>query len=117
MVVHKNGSGDGLALWTDVNNQNDLVTLWTSIATRYKNEPTIMGYDLVNEPCPVRLDSETTQQAYDKWGNLASRIATGIRSVDSNHILFVEPVSCVFNQSGNKEYSVPSRIFVYRGCI
>jgi len=106
-----------MSLWTDKKNQDDLVALWTSIADRYKNEPTIMGYDFVNEPCPVRLDSETTEQAMDKWTNLASNIATGIRSVDNNHILFVEPILCVLDTSGNSEYNLPSRIFIYRNSI
>ena len=105
---------DDFTLWTNESRQDDLIALWTSIADRYKNEPTIIGYDLVNEPEPVRYDSETTQQALDKWQNLASRISTGIRSVDSNHILFVEPILNVIDIHGNEDYSFSSRIFVYR---
>ena len=116
MVECRNGSANGMSLWTDKKNQDDLVALWISIADRYKNESTIMGYDLVNEPCPVRLNSETAQQALDKWGNLASNIATGIRSVDSNHILFVEPAICVLNQDGIWE-NLPSRIYIYRDFV
>ena len=103
----------GMALWTDASNQTNLIALWTSIANRYKNEPTIMGYDLVNEPVPVRLPTETAQQAVDKWKDLASRISTGIRSVDSNHILFIEPaiMTCDINGTGE---NTPSRIFVFR---
>ena len=103
----------GMALWTNVSNQDALVALWTSIANRYKNEPTILGYDLVNEPCPVRLDSETTDQAMNKWKDLVTRIATGINSVDNNHILFVEDVDRIMDQNGNDE-GVPSRLYVYR---
>jgi len=108
---------EGMTLWTDANNQNDLIALWVSIANRYKNEPIIIGYDLVNEPVPVKLDSETIQQALDKWTSLASRIATGIRSVDSNHILFVEPAISTSDIDGNTDWSLPSRIFIYRNSI
>ena len=116
MAECRNGSTDGMSLWTNKSNQDNLVALWTSIADRYKNEPTIMGYDFVNEPCPVRLSSETEQQALDKWESLASNIATGIRSVDNNHILFVEPALGVFDQDGNWE-DLPSRIYIYRDFV
>ncbi len=39
-------------LFTDVKNQDRLVDLWTTIAQRYKNEPTVAAYDLLNEPLP-----------------------------------------------------------------
>ena len=105
--------GGGSALWTDMSNQDNLVALWTNIATRYKDEPTIMGYGIVNEPGPVRLSTETSEQALDKWKNLASRIATGVRSVDNNHILFVENATCTRDMYGNWE-ATPSRLYVYR---
>ncbi len=74
--------GNGEALWTIEENQNRLVALWKAIAERYEGEHTIVGYGLVNEPNLTLPKSA--------WADLAGRIATGIREVDQNHILFVE---------------------------
>src|SRR5574344_946521 len=46
-----NGAGD--ALWNSKKNQDRLVALWKEIAKRYRGEPVIIGYGLVNEPVPV----------------------------------------------------------------
>jgi len=57
--------------------------IWKHIATRYKNEPIIWGYDLINEP--------VTQETR-KYELLPSLIAmrNAIREVDNNHIIVAE---------------------------
>ncbi|MBN2510081.1 MAG: cellulase family glycosylhydrolase [Spirochaetales bacterium] len=75
-----NGGGD--ALWTDSDNQARLVALWTAIARRYRDEPHILGYGLVNEPVPVN--------GIGQWKALAQQIIDSIRRVDTHHLLFVE---------------------------
>jgi endoglucanase len=72
----------GTALWTDVRNQDRLTALWKAIARRYRGEPTIAGYDLVNEPV---VTGEKEQ-----WGRLANRIVRAIRLVDPWHVVAVE---------------------------
>ncbi len=93
--------GGGLALWTDTANQDRLVALWKAIAERYKDEVTILGYGLVNEPImPWRGDSETTVA---QWQSLAQRITDEIRTVNTNHIVFVErAISARDMNNGNK---------------
>ncbi|MBO9698653.1 MAG: cellulase family glycosylhydrolase [Sporocytophaga sp.] len=71
----------GDALWTNQTNQDRLVALWKAIAEKYKNEPQIAGYDLLNEPTP----SGTIQN----WDNLATRITDAIREVDNNHLIIL----------------------------
>ncbi len=77
---------DGEArLWTEpVPYQDQTVALWTEIARRYADDPIIIGFDLINEP--VTPDGIT---GFDLRA-LYERIATAIRTVDSNHILFIE---------------------------
>ncbi len=75
-------NGEGGALWTDTSNQDRLTALWTAIAQRYADEPIIAGFGLLNEPEPT-----TSRQ---QWDDLAERIRAGIRSVDENHIIFLE---------------------------
>ena len=92
--------GTGDALWNVVENQNRLTALWKAIATRYKDEPTIIGFGLVNEPVPV--------QSLAQWQQLAQRIATAVRTVDKNHILFLEKPIYVKNEPGeNADYNFP----------
>ena len=73
--------GDGTALWEDRENQLRLLALWKYIAERYRDEPVIAGYDLLNEPVVSRSRSQ--------WESLAGEIVEEIRSVDRNHLLIV----------------------------
>ncbi len=66
--------------------QDRLKALWTEIARRYKDEPTIASYDLLNEPKPAN-------QA--QWTALAQTLVNAIRSQDSRHLAQVE--SCFAN--------------------
>jgi aryl-phospho-beta-D-glucosidase BglC (GH1 family) len=75
-------NGGGGALWREKANRDRLVALWTAIATRYRDEPALAGYDLLNEPVTARSASE--------WENLARRTAAAIRERDPRHALFVE---------------------------
>src|ERR1019366_1510312 len=80
-------NGGGGALWNDVANQDRLTALWKEIGRRYADQPTIVGFGLLNEPEPV--------SSRQQWQALAARILTAIRSVDGNHIIFVEPAIAV----------------------
>ncbi|MBO0933111.1 glycoside hydrolase family 5 protein [Fibrella aquatilis] len=79
--------GKGGALWDVVENQNRLTKLWRAIARRYRAEPAIAGFDLLNEP--------VTTQSIDQWKNLAQRITTAIREVDKGHLVVVERLNAV----------------------
>lgn len=88
----------GKSLWVGEGyeeNQARLVALWTEIARRYADEPTIIGYGLINEP--VVPQKATAQETVAQLKDLYQRIADGIRSVDTNHILFVERLLTWFN--------------------
>ena len=67
----------------------DLMTnIWVSIAERYKNEPVIIGYDIVNEPIAHYFNDEL-----DDLNNqlilLYNRIVKEVRAVDQQHIIFL----------------------------
>ena len=74
--------GTGDLLWSSTESQNRLTALWGAIAKKYKDEPAIIGFGLVNEPVPVN--------SLDQWRQLAQRITDEIRKSDKNHIVFVE---------------------------
>lgn len=73
--------GTGDALWDNIENQNRLIALWGAIADRYKNEPQIAGYGVLNEPVP--------NQSIDQWSELAQKLLNEVRKVD-DHIVFLE---------------------------
>ena len=81
------------SLWESQENRDKLVALWTRIADRYKDNEWIGGYDLINET------------HWDLSGNALLRevfedITAGIRSVDTNHIIFIEGNSYANDHSG-----------------
>jgi aryl-phospho-beta-D-glucosidase BglC (GH1 family) len=80
-------TGNGWALWEKAENQKRLIALWKAIAARYKDEPVIMGYDLLNEPGVPKSKQE--------WKTLAQTLVNEIRSVDKRHPIFIERVNSV----------------------
>ena len=71
-------------LWTDTTNQTRTVEIWQKIAQRYRNDTTLVGYDLLNEPVLPQGHPATELRS------LYMRITNAIRQVDSNHIIFIE---------------------------
>ncbi len=73
-------------LYDSVAEQQATVAVWRRIAQHYRDEPTILGYDLLNEPdpeCPGLPDyKESLKSIY-------RQIIAGIREVDQNHIVIV----------------------------
>lgn len=73
---------DGKAgLWTSKTCQDRVFALWEFLADRYKDNPAVLGYDLLNEA--VSADPKLLNRFYKK-------LIKTIRGVDRNHILFVE---------------------------
>ena len=72
------------SLWQDTAKQSRTVDIWKTIAKRYYNNPTVAGYDLLNEP---RWDFLNGNQPLH---DLYVRITNAIRAVDTTHILFIE---------------------------
>jgi hypothetical protein len=68
--------------------QEQLVDLWKAIARRYKDEPAVAGYDLLNEPLPARTGAENAHKA--QLEPLYQRITQAIRQIDSRHIIILE---------------------------
>ena len=72
----------------DVLNQNLFVETWEKIARRFKGNPTIYGYDLLNEP---REDNYVYEPGGAlEWNRLALRAAKAIRAIDPEVPIIVE---------------------------
>lgn len=61
--------------------------IWREIADFYKNEPVILGYDLINEPIAPYFDN--MDELNEKLEPLHKRVVAAIREVDTNHIILL----------------------------
>lgn len=73
-------------LYTDSDAQQQTLTLWRRIAHRYRNEPAVLGYDLLNEPLPHYAQM---RQFDAKLEPLYKRITQEIRTEDKHHAIIV----------------------------
>lgn len=77
--------------WTDGKLQDHLLSVWVKIAQYYANQPTIAGYDLLNEPwIYTSIAPGLNGTAIDSF---YARVIQAIRAVDRNHIIFLEPAN------------------------
>lgn len=73
-------------LYSSPEEQNELVSVWTRIASRYRNNPAVLGYDLLNEPIANYPSIEKFNKDLEP---LYKKVAAGIRSVDTHHVLIM----------------------------
>ena len=87
----KDHSGDtsGSKLFSNETYQNQTVSLWEQLAEHYKDNPTIAGYDLLNEP-------EGTEEEKAPWGAVQlpfyDRLYKAIRAIDPDHLIILESI-------------------------
>ncbi|TKS55769.1 carbohydrate-binding protein [Mesohalobacter halotolerans] len=85
---------DKPSLWESQENRDKLVALWERIANRYKDNPWIGGYDLINEThWDLGPQNALLRQVYED-------ITTAIRGVGDNHILYIEGNSYANDHTG-----------------
>lgn len=90
------------SLWEDVSgsnftsaqNRTQTIALWKKLAERYANEPTVGAYDLINETNWTLANNNLL------LANLMKDITAAIRSVDQNHLLFIEGNSYANDYNG-----------------
>lgn len=74
-------------LFTDIENQNLFCEIWKKIALYYKDEPIILGYELLNEPIASYFPE--MNELNMKLEPLYKRAVSAIREVDKNHIIIL----------------------------
>lgn len=94
--------GEGLKLWTDKDCQDRLTALWKKIAKRYANEPTVLGYGLINEPNIPTLKTE--KKTLEQYNKLMNRLAKAVRKVAPYQMIFVEPIGYSIDDNGKATY-------------
>lgn len=94
--------GNGMALWTDAQNQNRLIALWKEIARRYADEEYILGYGFINEPVVPLLDTDA--KTVGQVQSLMQRITDAVREVDKNHLVFIERMCASKAENGESRW-------------
>jgi endoglucanase len=101
------------SFWIYKEFQDRGVHLWEVIAERYKNQPWVAGYDVMNEPA-----DPSGEKVFPHY----RRLRDAIRKIDPNHILFLEGDRYATDFSKftevwdnvvytNHDYAVPGFIF------
>lgn len=74
-------------LFESPKSQELFCSIWKRIAEHYADEPTVLGYDLLNEPIAHFFDNKDELNIYLEA--LYIKAAEAIREVDKNHILIL----------------------------
>ena len=85
--------------------------LWKEVATHYKNNPAIAGYDILNEP------SEKAGITTDYHFEFYNEIYQVIRKIDYDHIIIMESCWTVLNLPNPKKYNWKNVVYEYHHYI
>lgn len=96
-------------LYTNETYQETMETLWKVIADRYKDNPIVAAYDIMNEP--QNNGGYEGENSYDPWQEdswqmsnvIYDRMIKAIREVDGEHVITVEGIWRVSNLPDPKE--------------
>lgn len=99
-------SRSNISFW-QTENMERFRSLWLTIAKRYQEETTILGYGLLNEPYMPYY--KNPDQALNLYYSFIKDVMGDIRKVDSKHIIFLEkPYGCV--NTADNEVTYPWRV-------
>ena len=73
-------------LYQSEKEQEHLIAIWRRLAAHYRDEPAVLGYDLLNEPIPHYPRLLPLNSALEP---LYKKLVDQIREVDAHHILFL----------------------------
>jgi hypothetical protein len=79
-------ANNDLAIFNEAKYQDHFVTLWEKIASRYKGNPAIWGYDLINEP----VQNVPSPKGIADYLGAQVRAAKAIRVIDEKVPVFIE---------------------------
>ena len=83
-INHDDGPGYPLMFYVPAHRQHT-ITLWRHLAARYRDEPTLIGFDLLNEPISPYHDMAYLNPRLEPFYRQAT---AAIREVNSHHIVF-----------------------------
>lgn len=84
-VNHDDGPGYPVMFYVPAHKRLT-VALWTEIARRYRDEPAVLGYDLLNEPISPYHDTGYLNPRLEPFYR---ELVEAIRAVDPNHVVIL----------------------------
>lgn len=84
-VNHDDGTGFPLVFYVPRERERT-EALWREIARRYRDEPAVLGYELLNEPISTYNDEDILNPGLEPY---YARLTAAVRAVDPNHIIFL----------------------------
>jgi hypothetical protein len=81
---HCDNAKGNSAFWTNPGHRGSVTRLWEQLAARYRDNTTVAGYDLINEPC--YFEDALNSVLVDFYATCIE----AIRRIDPHHIIFVE---------------------------
>lgn len=90
---HSDNSFGEARLWKSPYYQKRFLCLWQELAARYRGKSVIAGYNILNEPQTKGRFTESPLPVEPDWDSINSlyrRAVKAIRSVDPEHIIFLE---------------------------
>ena len=78
------GYGNSCPFWNSTSEQNQLRQFWVELVTRYKDNPTVIGIDPLNEPTPNR---SPWSEIFWRW---AEQVRNAAIAVNPNILVFIE---------------------------
>lgn len=94
------------SLWDSEANRDKTIALWQKLAARYKDESWIGGYDLLNETNwsfehpQDKNNHGTNDKGNEPLRKLLVDITKAVRTVDTNHLIFMEGNGWANNYEG-----------------
>ncbi len=71
-------------LFSDASAQQHTIAIWQRVARHYRNDATVLGYDLLNEPIPNYPGLEQYNASLEPF---YKQLTTAVRQVDAHHVL------------------------------
>ncbi|MDD5705628.1 MAG: cellulase family glycosylhydrolase [Kiritimatiellae bacterium] len=91
---HSDNSTHHALLWQHPHFQDRLTALWEEFARRYADNPTVAGYNIMNEPAsrPTRATPAPPPTPSNRpvLNAIYRRVAAAIRAIDPRHIIFLD---------------------------
>ena len=94
---HSDNASNYAQFWQHPHFQDRFVALWQELARRYKGNPAVAGYNVMNEPVTHRgafnRNPYTAAPVEPDWkaiNRVYRRVVKAIRAIDPAHIIFLE---------------------------
>ncbi|MDR2046298.1 MAG: glycoside hydrolase family 5 protein [Clostridiales bacterium] len=104
---HSGQTNDGSLLYKSPENRAKTKELWKIIAARFKDNPAVAAYDLLNEP-----DNDTGRTGAEQM-DYFDELYDAVRSVDGRHIIMIESCWTVLDIAPPIKYGWKNVIYQY----